>query len=395
MSTYEHDLLTARFAALAPRPLPGDWADVLDRSGAFRPPRRRLARPRWRGDRRRKLVVALAVALLVPAVAAAAYGTVRVLLLDRGFIGLPPVGATPSAPESGELVLRWAGNSETHKRPHWRGGFAAPFVGVWVYADGRLIWWRDGQVPEGANELTSGYLEQQLTPEGVELLRSEVVGLLDRSRALLETVPPADDPRPGPVAGLALFVPRDYGSGGGSALGEVKVRDGDRFVRLRWLGASASPDVEGRIATPEQLSALRRIDALLTDPTSALPSSAWAVREVKAYVASHYAVCLDTALPKDASYLLSLLPAQAADVLRDKSRTRVDGWQATTYCSKLTTEEAREVADAVSGLEREQSAWPYSRVYRVAEGVKHWKQTWISFDPYLPDGQFLLLGGGR
>ena len=108
----------------------------------------------------------------------------------------------------------------------------------------------------------------------------------------------------------------------------MKVRDGDRFVRLQWRAGEASADgpggAEGTIATPKQLSALRRIDALLTDPTSALPSSAWAVREVKAYVASHYAVCLDTALPKDASYLLSLLPAQAADLLRDKSRTRVN-----------------------------------------------------------------------
>ena len=93
MSTYEHDLLTARFAALAPRALPGDWDDVLERSGPFRPRRRRPARSLWRGGRRRKLVVALAVAVLVPAVAAAAYGTVRVLILDRGFIGLPPVGS--------------------------------------------------------------------------------------------------------------------------------------------------------------------------------------------------------------------------------------------------------------------------------------------------------------
>ena len=390
MSTYEHDL-TARFAALAPRPLPGDWDDVLDRAGAVRPRRRRLE------GRRRKLVVALAVAVLVPAVAAAAYGTVRIVFLDRGFIGLPPVGATPSAPESGELVLSWQGRSETHRiGPDWKGRFLASYVGAWVYADGRMIWWRDRQVPEGANELTSGYLEQRLTPEGVELLRSEVVGLLDRSRALLETVPPDDDPRPGPFRGLFLFVPRDHGSGGGSTWGSVEVRDGDRFVRLRWSGVSNSPDVEGTIARPEQLSALRRIDALLTDPTSALPSSAWAVSEVRAYVASHYAVCMHTVPPKDASHLLALLPAQAADVLRDNSLTplpRLAG--SATYCSKLTTEEAREVANAVSGLERPSWAKPLSLVYRVAEGAHDWEATMISFDPYLPHGQFVLMGGGR
>jgi hypothetical protein len=372
-------------------PGPADWGEVMSRYRAHQ------------GRRRRRLVALVAAALVVAVGTASAFGTVRDFVLDRGFIGLPPVGATPSAPESGELVLRWAGNSETHKRPHWRGGFAAPFVGAWVYADGRMIWWRDRQVPEGANELTSGYLEQQLTPEGVELLRSEVVGLLDRTRALLETVPPTDDPGPAPFAGLFLSVPRDYGSGGGSARGDVKVRDGDRFVRLQWRGIEAhvEPPVPGRFegttATPEQLSALRRIDALLTDPTSVLPSSAWAVREIKAYVPSHYAVCMNTALPKDASQLLSLLPAQAADVLRDKSRTRVDGWQATTYCSKLTTEEAREVADAVSGLERPGWTRPYSLVYRVAEGAhaRDWEATTISIDPYFPDGQFLLWGGGR
>jgi hypothetical protein len=113
MSTYEHDLLTARFAALAPRPLPGDWDDVVDRAGALRRRRRRFGRSLWRGGRRRKLVVALAVAVLVAAVAAAAYGTVRVLFLDKGFIGLPPVGATPSAPESADLVLHWEGFTAT------------------------------------------------------------------------------------------------------------------------------------------------------------------------------------------------------------------------------------------------------------------------------------------
>jgi hypothetical protein len=403
MSTYEHDLLTARFAALAPRPLPGDWDDVLDRAGALNPGRGRLARSLWRGSRRRKLVVALAVAVLVAAVAAAAYGTVRVLFLDRGFIGLPPIGATPSAPEGGELVLQWEGNSATHARPHWRGGLLAPLVRAWVYADGRMIWsWTKmaGRIPEGANELTSGYLEQRLTPEGVELLRSEVAGLLDRSRPLLETVPADDDPRngPGPFGGLALFVPQDYGSD----WGEVHIRDGDGLVRLQWRGgpggfADGPGGFEGTIATPEQLSALRRVDALLTDPASVLPSSAWAVRKVRAYVPSHYQVCIDTSPPKDASQLLALLPAQAADVLRDKSWTSSEGdvfdaarnvmlGRSVTYCSKLTTEEAREVAEPLSGFDpaRHQSE---RLAYQLAEAVNNLNPTTIWFEPYFPHGQ--------
>lgn len=269
-----------------------------------------------------------------------------------------------------------------------------------------MIWWRDARVPEGANELT-GYLEQRLTTEGVELLRSEVVGLHDRSRTLLENVPADHDPRPGPFGGLALFVPGDYGSGGGS----VEVRDGDRLVRLQWreigLLADAPRRFDGTIATPEQLSALRRVDALLTDTASVLPSSAWAVRKVRAYVPSHYGVCIETSPPKDASHLLSLLPARAADVLRGKSRTRLDGevveareagrtvvlGRSVTYCSKLTTEQAREVANAVSGLARHTE--PLSLMCVVAEAVNNLNPTTISFDPYFPDGRFLLYGGGR
>ena len=351
---------------------------------------------------RRGLLALVAAALVVAVGTASAIGGVRSFILDRGFIGLPPHGATPSAPESGELVLLWSGDSATHATPraNW---FDAPFVEARVYADGRMIWWRDGQVPEGASERMSGYLEQRLTPAGVELLRSEVVGLLDRSRALLETLPADDDPRPGPFGGLALFVPLDHGSGHGS----VEVRDGDRLVRLQWRGNDA--ETEGTIATPEQLADLRRIDALLTDSTTVLPSSAWAVREVRAYVPSHYAVCIQTAPPKDASRLLSLLPARAADLLRDKSRTSFEAdlvsnvdqvpghmvviGRSVTYCSKLATEEAREVANAVSGLARH--PWPLTLMYDVAEGVDNLGPTTISFDPYFPDGQFLLFGGGR
>jgi hypothetical protein len=390
MSTYDHDLLKARFAALAPRPVPGDWDDVLGRAGSVGPHRRRLAQPRWRGGRRRKLVVVLAVAALVAAVAAAAYGTVRVIFLDRGFTGLPPVGATPSAPESGELVLHWDGRSATHAKRDRRGGYLAPYVGARVYADGRVIWWRDAQVPEGANEFISGWLEQRLTPEGVELMRSQVVALMDSSRALLETVPgAANDPLPGPFGGLALFVPRDYAS----SFGSVEVGDDDRFVRLQWreVGALGDPRrrFEGTIATPEQLAALRRIDALFTDSASVLPSSAWAVREVRAYVPSHYAVCIAGSPSKDASQLLSQLPGQAADVLRDKSWTRV----ADAYCTKLATDEARGVANAVSGFPRH--PWPLTLSYEVAEGVNKGEPTSIEFNPYFPHGGFVLHGGGR
>jgi hypothetical protein len=376
-----------------------DWADVMSRAG--------------QGQRRRRIVVLAAAALVAVVGTASAIGGVREFFLDRGFIGFPPLGATPSAPESGKLVVHWSGISATlPQEPH------RLFVRAWVYADGRIIWDRRpfhgedraaGRIPEGANELTSGYLEQRLTPEGVELVRSDVAGLFDRSRTLLETVAGDDDPVTGQSGGgLALFVPRDY-----TGWGTVEVPDGDRLVRLQWQGIPSTEEevffskhLEGTVATPEQLSALRRVDALLTDPASVLPPSGWAERKVRAYVPSHYAVCLYTSPPTGVSHVLSLLPARAEELLRDKSRVRSESdlqeareggrvvviGRSVTYCFKVETAEAREVAEAVSGLEPEPGWRHYGLAYRVAEAVNHLDPTRIVFEPYFPDGRFTYSG---
>ena len=75
---------------------------------------------------------------------------------------LPPEGASPSAPERGKLV---AGKED-----------------IYVYADGRMIWGREG-LPV--------WLEQRLTPQAVELVRSGAVRLdgqsLDPGSALPES----------------------------------------------------------------------------------------------------------------------------------------------------------------------------------------------------------------
>lgn len=88
-----------------------------------------------------------------------------------GFKGLPPEGATPSEPTRGKLVM-----SDGGIHPWWE---------VYVYADGRLIWARAGTPrhctggPFLATGVCSGsaWIEQRLTPEGVELLRSGAVEL--------------------------------------------------------------------------------------------------------------------------------------------------------------------------------------------------------------------------
>ena len=346
MNTYEHDLLTARFAALATRPLPGDWDDVLDRAGVAHPPRPRLARSLLRGGRRRKLVVALAVAVLVAAVAAAAYATARVLFLDRGFVGFPPVEATPSAPESGELVLSFNGFSTT---------LGLRMTSVFVYADGRVVWEREGGAPAGANKSTSGFLEQRLTAEGVELLRSKVIstGLFSHDVDLVTGR--AEYRRPGQVV---LFS------------GTIQARNGERLVRVRWMNRAHLRDVlsdfpgtyTGATATPEQERALERLDPLLVDPVASLPASAWQDRRVRAYVAAKYATCwahrpeLGPDQPTQAippSRVLTLLPETVEDAVRRGGPVRW-GDNPPTDCSVVPTKEARAIAQALedAGLEK-------------------------------------------
>ena len=71
------------------------------------------------------------------------------------FTGLPPVGASPSAPETGEPVIRFVGRV-TGRNILW----------MFLYADGRLIWTQD----HGKGIV----VEQYLTAFGVELLRAEI-----------------------------------------------------------------------------------------------------------------------------------------------------------------------------------------------------------------------------
>ncbi|HEY6566282.1 MAG TPA: hypothetical protein VI341_02085, partial [Actinomycetota bacterium] len=149
---------------------------------------------------------------------------VRSIRFRVGYLGIPPASATPSAAEGGELVLSFFGGAE-----------GVPRSKVFVYADGRLIWQRDAALPGGPSMGTTGFLEQRLTPEGVELLRSEVT-----SSGLF-----------GDESDLAARGPLD--------------------------------------ATPG--SALERLVPRLTDPGSWLPANAWDDREIRAYVPSRYEIC--------------------------------------------------------------------------------------------------------
>jgi hypothetical protein len=355
MTTYEDNLLATRFAALAPEPLPADWADVVGRVPARQ-------RTRDRHGRRRRLVIAFAVAVAVAALTAATVGAVRLFILDNGFVGLPPIGATPSSPATGELELfYWVEfadpSGETTRKL------------AWVYADGRLIW------------LEGGFVERRLTPEGVELLRSEVAstGVFDRDRALVTD-------RGGPRF--------------------VDLLNGDRFVHLAVFARCANPDnpcmtdeVSGETdATPEQADALDRLNARLAHPAAWLPASAWVDSDKKAYVASKYAVCYGgwpPDQPVEKAGLLALLPQAVRGTLGDAPRTQGPLFGSPghfrpsyEYCSNLTTEEARAVTAALED----------ARIERSGGGRLHYKieapgsdpgevNVWL--EPYLPHGEIV------
>jgi hypothetical protein len=323
-----------------------------------------LTRPwpsRWGRSSRRRLILVLAAALVVVMGTASAFG-VRALFLDKGFIGLPPEGATPSSSENAELVVNFYGRSST------LGGSLSR---VWVYADGRMIWHREGEVPEGANKRTSGFLEQRLTPEGVELLRSEVLstGLFGHDLTLLSQ----------------RFREHD------SVWGTIKVRNGNRLITVDWEAPSIDlEEDDGTIATPEQVSALVRVDALITDAASWLPASAWEVRKIRAYVPSRYAVCFAEAgspLPIEPSYILPLLPEPAQVLLRAREFAPAP-WGGPP-CTDLTTEEARALDEALNaaGLKQfnDRRIDPYVLAYRleIPGPIRA-----IMFEPYLPHGEF-------
>jgi hypothetical protein len=317
MSTHDDTLLVARFAALAPEPLAGDWEDILDRAGRVRKGRRRFAYS-LQSRRRRYLVVLAAVALVVVVGAASALA-VRAFVLHQGIVGLPPVGATPSAPKNGELVVGFM-FGHTFGDP---GRFR-----VSVYADGRMITERVGdhsRTDEYRN--STGLLERRLTPEGVELVRAEVIstGLVDHD--------------------LHLTSERREGL----YFGHIAFRTGDRVVHVTWgddvTFDEVDPDVARQTPTPKQASALVRLDARLADPESWLPASAWENPKITAYVPSGYSVCLEGKKGLGRDRILALLPPAAEALLRAQENT--PGTYTNLlgtfryYCSELTNEEAR------------------------------------------------------
>lgn len=255
-----------------------------------------------------------------------------------GFIGLPPEGAAPSTPERGELVLEFHGGTPS----------SDTYTNTWMYADGRLIWRQFAtNVPYGANGFWgTGLLERRLTPEGLDLVLSEVIstGLFDKNLDLaIEGLTPADS---GPQA-----IKCGFGPG-------IEVRNRDRLVRLTWLRGCGEPELQ--LATPEQADAVVRLVGRLADPASWLPENAWEDQEIRAYVPSRYAICanlvdLPEGVPRSAwpktSEILDQLPGPVKALIYADGRVIPESGG----CYEVTTDEARAIVRALddAGLESE------------------------------------------
>jgi hypothetical protein len=226
--------------------------------------------------------------------------------------GIAPAEAIPSTPETGELV---ASMWEHEGAPgHFGNGW------LYLYADGRLLWEQlDPADPTG------GWLEQRLTPEGVELIRSEIIatGLFEPD----QPPPPANDGWPRETNGAS-----------------VQVRNADQLVYVNRVV----------LELQERLAKL----------WSWLPEDAWEDAETKPYVPSRYAVCFlgRSVAPIDPSDHLSALPAAAQNLLSNATQLQVAELAArdpagmalqgsNDDCYDVTAEEARTLATILNSAE--------------------------------------------
>jgi hypothetical protein len=257
-----------------------------------------------------------------------------------GFLGLAPEGAQASLPPVGELVIRF-------------DNFCCPGQALFVFSDGRMIWSQNNVVdpgqrdwvdlaPQGADEYETGYLEQRLTPAGVELLRSELIstGLFEKS---------------------VTFEAKQYGLG-------IGVRNGGRMITLE---AFSDGDPIG--ATAVQARAIEKVTAILEDLEAWLPNDAWADRTIRAFVPTRYLVVMHFyssggQTPDDPSEL----PSPADQLLR-----QADEVGRASSCQVVTTAEARRIhAELMTSFG--ELTIPYGGVFGTPVTIKsalpHWTE---------------------
>jgi hypothetical protein len=200
------------------------------------------------------------------------------------FAGVPPQRTRASTPTTGKLMLSFSARSNLHL--------------IWnVYADGRVIWQKWGPlgdpivIPPGARMIDTGYVQQRLTLQGVQLLRARILstGLFEHS--------------------LRLRVERRHAVWHGAGI-FARVRRGDRMVTLSAsrFGLSTGHEHPSK-ATAAQVRGLAQIKALLADTAAwSLPTTAWADRKVRAFVPGHYLYAFDRSAPDLTKLPSPLLP---------------------------------------------------------------------------------------
>jgi hypothetical protein len=268
------------------------------------------------------------------------------------YAAMPPFTAEPSAPDTGELVaaVTWRTDDEA-----WMNG------AMYLYADGRLI------SISGVDDATlgSGWTERRLTPEGVELVRSEILssGLFDPGR---ET-------------------PSPLGTFGNS----IVVRDGDRLLYPQWVGDVPDSFLE--------------VVAHVRDLNAWLPEHAWEQREQEQWDPAHYGVCfrretgtVDSPLEETAATISALDPG-VADVTADARH-----WQPPHVLSTEPGPDCYDVKPAAAhglarGFERALDDPLLTAVSRGEDGYEFEAAPplsaliHISFVPLLPDGELAIV----
>ncbi len=150
------------------------------------------------------------------------------------FVGLPPKGVRPSTPlYDGRVMLQIS----LALRPDWM-----------FYRDGRII--RGGDLlvnPNGAHPFHTARVQQWLTPQGVQLLRSRILAI-GRPVGLFN---------PGHNVGLVrqAYIKHDLSDW-------YQVRVGPRLVNVQVLPTGYTNDP---VATRAQVRALARIDTLVAN----------------------------------------------------------------------------------------------------------------------------------
>jgi hypothetical protein len=231
--------------------------------------------------------------------------------LPAGLIGLPAEGAAPSTPETGQLL-------------------ATLPIPIWVYEDGRVISARWTTYDDW-----TGYLEQRLTPEGVELVRAEILAL-----------GPLEECRTG--------------------AGNYGYADGSRIV-------GESP---GNRNLCGNLSQYQRLSELQYGAPSWLPASAWADPVPKPYVPSTYQFQISPAA--DVPAMLEDLPSEAAELLTRSTECGFLANGSSWVCFEVSTEEARQVA-ATLGISQPPYGYPWAITWEGQFGFYH-----VVLLPYLP-----------